>query len=577
MASTTIANLSDGSYHWQARAVDTVTNTASSWQEFGTAGNVDFEVKLVPLYTQIISPYPSETATDEWDDLDYANGNANCGRSIAQCGCALTSGAMVLRYYDDGSITNLRGDITPLTLNDWLNIQPKGYSFGGSVNWLDVARYSNNLVKYDIPKAGDYFNNYAILNEYLDKNQPVIAKEASGRGGINREHFIVIDNKLATTYGVKDPAWYNTKKLNEATDTANKVRGYENGFDGLRLFYLSNGLLVSTLSLNLASPAEFLVTDPLGRKYGKDPSINIEYTEIPDASYFTESIDDPTGELLPSDHENKTLYIENPLDGQYDIKVIGTDSGSYAADSVVYDNQGQAHTQTFTGNTNTNITASYSLNYNSQQPENISIQPTDTEAPIISHIQLNSEYILNSAPIVFNFSANDGDGVGVFKLEAFIDGQSIADGQIINFNQLGTHTIEIVAEDYIGNKRTETIVYKVIYNFGGFLQPIKIDGSGVYKLGRTLPTKFQLKDANGVFVPNATARLFVAKILNSIIGVDEIPLSTSNADTGNIFRYDTENNQYIYNLATNNLSFGPWQLKVILDDGKYYTVVVSIK
>ena len=40
-----INNLIDGQYHWQARVIDDKGN-ASDWQEFGTAGNVDFEVKL---------------------------------------------------------------------------------------------------------------------------------------------------------------------------------------------------------------------------------------------------------------------------------------------------------------------------------------------------------------------------------------------------------------------------------------------------------------------------------------------------------------------------------------------------
>ena len=37
--------LIDGQYHWRVRAVDDKGNV-SQWQEFGTAGNVDFEVKL---------------------------------------------------------------------------------------------------------------------------------------------------------------------------------------------------------------------------------------------------------------------------------------------------------------------------------------------------------------------------------------------------------------------------------------------------------------------------------------------------------------------------------------------------
>ena len=564
------------SYYWRARAVDS-RGGASEWQEFGTAGNVDFEVKLVPLYTQVRSPYPSDPETDEWDDLDYAKGIAGnyfCGSKIYQCGCALTSAVMVSRYY---GITNINNeDVNPRTLNDWLNTQPKGYSSGGGVDWLAVAKYSNYQVKYDIKKSGDYLNNYAILNEYLDKNQPAIVKEKSGRGGINREHFIVIDNKLATTYGVKDPAWYNTTKLNETTDSANKVRGYDNGFDGLRLFYPGNGIADSAISLNLASPAEFLVTDPIGRRFGKDPSTNTEYNEIPDASYFAEGIDDPTGEISPSDHENKTLYIENPLDGHYDIKVIGTGQGEYTVDSAIYDAQGQVHAVTFTGNTNTNITASYNLNYDSQQPQDIVIAPQDTEAPVISYTQLNSEYIVNSASIIFNFSAQD-IGTGVYGISATLDGNPIADGQVVSFAQLGNYEIKITAEDYVGNKRTETIIYKVIYGFGGFLPPIRADGSGIYKLGRILPIKFQLTDANNNYISTAIAHLFVAKISDGIAGIDEVPLSTSNADVGNVFRYDADNNQYIYNLSTNILSVGSWQLKIILDDSKEYIVVISIK
>jgi IPT/TIG domain/Bacterial TSP3 repeat len=42
-ASVTSASLADGQYHWQARTVD-INGNASSWQEFGMAGNVDFVV-----------------------------------------------------------------------------------------------------------------------------------------------------------------------------------------------------------------------------------------------------------------------------------------------------------------------------------------------------------------------------------------------------------------------------------------------------------------------------------------------------------------------------------------------------
>ncbi|MCG2690174.1 C39 family peptidase, partial [Candidatus Parcubacteria bacterium] len=280
-------------YHWRARAVDE-KRTASDWQEFGQIGNIDFEVKLVPLYTQVRSPYPSDNETKIWAVLPYAEGpagNYDCGSTIAQCGCALTSGVMVLRYYDITTVNY--EDVNPRTTNEWLK-NNKGY-FAGDVNWLKVAEYSDYRIKYDTAKSGNYVNNYTLLDKHLNKNQPVIAKE------INPGHFIVIDNKLATTYGVKDPSWYNTKKLDEpTTDWASKIRDYNNNFYGLRLYYPGDGIAMKAISLSLASPAEILITDPLGRKLGKDPISDAEYNEIPDGSYFTENIDDPTGELPPS-------------------------------------------------------------------------------------------------------------------------------------------------------------------------------------------------------------------------------------------------------------------------------------
>ncbi len=131
--------------------------------------------------------------------------------------------------------------------------------------------------------------------------------------------------------------------------------------------------------------------------------------------------------------------------------------------------------------------------------------------------------------------------------------------------------------DNAGNITTDVTTFSVIYTFSGFTNPVKADGSGVYKLGRTLPIKFQLTDVNSAYISSALAQLFVAKISDGVAGTDEVALSTSNADTGNIFRYDESSDKYIYNLSTDTLSKGSWQLKVVLDDGKEYVVMIGIK
>lgn len=58
--------------------------------------------------------------------------------------------------------------------------------------------------------------------------------------------------------------------------------------------------------------------------------------------------------------------------------------------------------------------------------------------------------------------------------------------------------------------------------------------------------------------------------------VHQIALGVGSADSGNAFRYDSSNNQYVFNLDTGSLSAGAWQLKAILDDGTSRTVVISL-
>ena len=200
----------------------------------------------------------------------------------------------------------------------------------------------------------------------------------------------------------------------------------------------------------------------------------------------------------------------------------------------------------------------------------------DKQGPIITHTELKPEYLLNSPAITFNFLAQD-EGVGVKEVTASLDGNSLNNGETIAFDRVGTHTITITANDFLGNTNIEDITFNVVYQFSGFLPPIKVDGSGIYKQGRTLPVKFQLTDINNNFVSTAIANLLLSKVSEGIPGGEEIPLSTSNADTGNQFRYAKEDNQYIYNLSTNTLTPGSWQLKIKLDDNKEYKVLIAIR
>jgi len=151
----------------------------------------------------------------------------------------------------------------------------------------------------------------------------------------------------------------------------------------------------------------------------------------------------------------------------------------------------------------------------------------------------------------------------------------------IDTSSVGTKILTVAAgtvQDVAGNSSVAvTATYYVRYDFGGFLPPINPDGSSIFKLGSTVPVKFQLRDADGAFVTNAMATIMVAKISNGVVGSEVEAVSTAAATSGNCFRYSSDGNQYIFNLATKSLSVGTWQIRVILGDGTSPTVQISLK
>jgi hypothetical protein len=155
---------------------------------------------------------------------------------------------------------------------------------------------------------------------------------------------------------------------------------------------------------------------------------------------------------------------------------------------------------------------------------------------------------------------------------------------------VGPYTYTATATDRAGNVATETRTYTVTYGAAvaavPFLQPINTDGSSRFKLGSTIPVKFQAL-CGGVPVSTVVAKMYVAKG-DSVAdpGVDEA-ISTSAATTGNLFRYDSVDKQYIFNLSTKagytnpggaTVAFatGTWTLKIGLDDGTFRSVNVQL-
>jgi hypothetical protein len=112
--------------------------------------------------------------------------------------------------------------------------------------------------------------------------------------------------------------------------------------------------------------------------------------------------------------------------------------------------------------------------------------------------------------------------------------------------------------------------------FGGFERPIDANGTRVISQGQTLPVKFRLTDASGIPVANAVARIYVAKVVNGVPGV-EMPGASSKPESNNTARYSQSDDIYIFNLETRNLSPGVWQIRVMFDDGVSHVVLISLR
>ena len=115
------------------------------------------------------------------------------------------------------------------------------------------------------------------------------------------------------------------------------------------------------------------------------------------------------------------------------------------------------------------------------------------------------------------------------------------------------------------------------YGFGGFLPPVSLGKP--FKLGSTIPVKFQLMDAQGAFITDALPLISLELISVDPITGEVIPGDSSGAaNTNNIFRYDPDSNQYIFNLSTKDLTApATYRITVDLGDGTTREVNIGLK
>ncbi|MCK5683360.1 PxKF domain-containing protein [bacterium] len=117
-----------------------------------------------------------------------------------------------------------------------------------------------------------------------------------------------------------------------------------------------------------------------------------------------------------------------------------------------------------------------------------------------------------------------------------------------------------------------------IYVFGGFYAPIRSDGTSIFKVGRTIPVKFKLSDCNGKSISNAAVSIAVYELTTGLEVLKELEADASGkANEYSLFRYDSEDEQYIYNLNTKSMVSGTYRIDVMINNNESFSVNVSLK
>ncbi len=296
----------------------------------------------VPLVTQVVSPYPSIAETTVWASATYAGGRASttgdCGLTIKQCGCAISSLSMLGKYY--GINTGYDGtSVNPLNMNDWL-LANGGYTADGSILW-----------NYALAYMGEKKNGKAVTRLSLDTQNATITETirafvnkstpALGFSKVNG-HWTVLTGTTDEGFTIRDPLWYNTTTTDDVHDAAGKIQSYTNIVDKANLFEYSAALhnIHESVEIVLESPAELLITDSKGRRLGYYAETNTYVNEIPGGSYDREDFILNQENPSPNPHKAKRLMLIKPEGEVFDLKVIGTGSGEYNLTTAITDGKG---------------------------------------------------------------------------------------------------------------------------------------------------------------------------------------------------------------------------------------------
>ncbi len=260
--------------------------------------------------SQSVAPLMKQTDPD-WGSQEYAFANThgayNCGKgktgkTIAQCGCALASAAMLLHYHGFKKLPD-GTDINPGTLNTWLK-NNNGYDKpSGDLKFSKIAVLSkealvvNGITSFHGLELDDlrYPGDTSQLKTDLNNGQPDILFD----GG----HFFLATGVQGNTFTINDPG-RNIGTLDNPT--------YNNTFKNMRRFTVAHTDF-SFIEILTEPGVNFKLVDDQGNEVGNQ--------------FVQQTITDPNEETS-NGSELKHLYFAKPESNNYKLIITGVASAS---------------------------------------------------------------------------------------------------------------------------------------------------------------------------------------------------------------------------------------------------------
>jgi hypothetical protein len=228
---------------------------------------------------------------------------------ISEKGCALTALSMALNFAGM--------NFTPPSLNLFMITHSTDY-IGLGVNWDKATRDASGaaFLKFFSKRLSGQTGLQYLDKEVCQNGHPVIVGvnlDAQGVPG----HFVLVTGKSGTEFSIADPGSTHHLYLSDYPSLF-ETRGYVADPPGD----------ISVLDVGISDAAEFMVTDPFGRRNGVDATTGTVVEEIENSAYFRDAmIDDVT--LESPTEVARIAVVAQPVAGRYQVSVVGTKLGVY--------------------------------------------------------------------------------------------------------------------------------------------------------------------------------------------------------------------------------------------------------